>query len=79
MRIAFVDLHAQHQPLRAALDRAIGEVVAGGQFILGPQVAAFEQRFAAYCGVRHAIGACCICASCQLLLVEVDDEEERLR
>lgn len=56
MRIAFVDLHAQHQPLRAALDRAIGEVVAGGQFILGPQVAAFEQRFAAYCGVRHAIG-----------------------
>ena len=56
MRIAFVDLHAQHQPLRAALDRAIGEVVASGQFILGPQVAAFEQRFAAYCGVRHAIG-----------------------
>ena len=56
MRIAFVDLHAQHQPLRAALDRAIGEVVAGGQFILGPQVAAFEQRFAAYCGARHAIG-----------------------
>jgi len=55
-RIAFVDLHAQHQPLRAALDRAIGEVVAGGQFILGPQVAAFEQRFAAYCGARHAIG-----------------------
>ena len=56
MRIAFVDLHAQHQPLRAALDRAIGEVVASGQFILGPQVAAFEQRFAAYCGARHAIG-----------------------
>ena len=56
MRIAFVDLHAQHQPLRAELDRAIGEVVASGQFILGPQVAAFEQRFAAYCGVRHAIG-----------------------
>lgn len=56
MRIAFVDLHAQHQPLRAALDRAIGEVVASGQFILGPQVAAFEQHFAAYCGVRHAIG-----------------------
>jgi dTDP-4-amino-4,6-dideoxygalactose transaminase len=32
------------------------EVAAGGRYILGPEVAAFEQEFAAYCGVRHCIG-----------------------
>jgi dTDP-3-amino-3,4,6-trideoxy-alpha-D-glucose transaminase len=43
-------------PLRAELDAAIARVVAGGRFILGPEVAAFEREFAAYCGAGHAIG-----------------------
>jgi dTDP-4-amino-4,6-dideoxygalactose transaminase len=30
--------------------------MASGQFILGPEVTAFEEEFAAYCGTRHAIG-----------------------
>ena len=30
--------------------------MASGQFILGPDVTAFEEEFAAYCGTRHAIG-----------------------
>lgn len=38
--------------LRAALDR----VVERGQFILGPEVAAFEQAFANYSGTAAAIG-----------------------
>src|SRR6185295_16684433 len=38
------------------IDAAIADVVASRRFILGPQVAAFEQEFAAYCGARHAIG-----------------------
>ncbi len=30
--------------------------MASGQFILGPEVTAFEEEFAAYCDARHAIG-----------------------
>ena len=29
----------------------------GGRYILGPEVEAFEQEFAAYIGTRHGIGA----------------------
>src|SRR5205085_5048414 len=31
-------------------------VVDGGRFILGPEVAAFEEEFARYCGAKHAVG-----------------------
>jgi len=31
-------------------------VLVSGKFILGPEVAAFEQEFAEYCGAGHAIG-----------------------
>ena len=42
--------------LHAGIDAAIASVVAGRRFILGPEVAAFEAEFAAYCGTRHAVG-----------------------
>ncbi len=42
--------------LQDALTRAAGEVIASGHFVLGNHVAAFEERFAAYCGVDHCIG-----------------------
>ena len=32
------------------------EVVRSGRYILGPEVAAFEDEFAAYIGVRHCVG-----------------------
>jgi dTDP-4-amino-4,6-dideoxygalactose transaminase len=34
----------------------LAEVTASGRYILGPEVAAFESEFAAYCGARHCIG-----------------------
>jgi dTDP-3-amino-3,4,6-trideoxy-alpha-D-glucose transaminase len=43
-------------PLRAAIDEAITRVVDSGRYILGPEVAAFEDEWAAYCGAAHAIG-----------------------
>jgi dTDP-4-amino-4,6-dideoxygalactose transaminase len=43
-------------PLRPAIDAAISGVIDSARFILGPNVAAFEQEFAAYCGAREAVG-----------------------
>jgi dTDP-4-amino-4,6-dideoxygalactose transaminase len=41
---------------RAAVDAAIARVLDSGVYILGPEVEAFEQSFAAYIGVGHAVG-----------------------
>ena len=38
------------------LGRRLGEVVATGRYILGPEVSAFEREFAAYCGMKHCVG-----------------------
>ena len=56
MRVPFVDLHAQHAPLNAAIERAFHELVARGDFIMGAAVERFETEYAAYIGTRHAIG-----------------------
>jgi dTDP-3-amino-3,4,6-trideoxy-alpha-D-glucose transaminase len=42
--------------LRRRIQEAIEDVLERGQFILGPEVAAFEQEFAAYLGAEHVIG-----------------------
>jgi dTDP-4-amino-4,6-dideoxygalactose transaminase len=55
-RIPFLDVPAAYAELQSELDDAAQRVMASGQFILGPEVTAFEQEFAAYCDVRHAIG-----------------------
>jgi dTDP-4-amino-4,6-dideoxygalactose transaminase len=50
------DPRASYLAHKDALDQAIRQVMEGGAYILGPQVSAFEQRFAAYLGVAHCIG-----------------------
>ncbi|HEY8431781.1 MAG TPA: DegT/DnrJ/EryC1/StrS family aminotransferase, partial [Sandaracinaceae bacterium] len=54
--IPLLDLEAQNAPLRAAIEIAIRDVVRSNQFIMGPDVAAFEREVAAMLGVEHAIG-----------------------
>lgn len=46
----------QYLAHRAEIDAAIDNVLTNGRYILGPEVEAFEREFAAYCGVRHAVG-----------------------
>ncbi len=55
-RIPFLDLAAAYAELQDELDAAALRVMASGQFILGPEVSAFETEFAAYCDTRHAVG-----------------------
>ena len=54
--IPFLDLTAQYHELKSEIDLAISNVLESSQFILGPETAAFEEEFAAYCGVKFAIG-----------------------
>ncbi len=53
--IAFIDLQAQRRRLGEPLNRAIQAAVEGGQWMLGPQVAEFEQQLAAFTGVKHVV------------------------
>ncbi|MBP6786637.1 MAG: DegT/DnrJ/EryC1/StrS family aminotransferase [Candidatus Promineofilum sp.] len=54
--IPLVDLKAAYRRLQAEIDAATARVLAGGWYILGPEVAAFEVEFATYLGVDHAVG-----------------------
>ncbi|MGH7814702.1 MAG: DegT/DnrJ/EryC1/StrS family aminotransferase [Candidatus Binataceae bacterium] len=54
--IPFADLKAQYHSIKDEIDRAISGVLESSQFILGKEVAAFEEEFAAYCGAGQAIG-----------------------
>jgi dTDP-4-amino-4,6-dideoxygalactose transaminase len=56
VKVPFQDLPRQTAALRPELDPAMDAVLQHGQFILGPEVAAFEQAWAEFCGTRHAIG-----------------------
>ena len=56
MAVPLFDTRTPLAPLRARIDAAIAEVLDGQRFILGPNVSAFEDEFAAYLGCAHAIG-----------------------
>jgi dTDP-4-amino-4,6-dideoxygalactose transaminase len=51
----FIDLGAQRERLGDRLKTAIDRVVKGGRYILGPEVTEFEEKLAAYVGVRHCV------------------------
>ncbi len=56
MPVPLFDIATPLAPLRSRVDRAIAEVLDSGQFILGPQLRAYEAEFAAYCGATHGVG-----------------------
>src|SRR5580765_8154970 len=53
--IPFLDLKAQYATIKDDIQLAIGRVLESTQFVLGPEVAGFEQEFAAYSGAAHGI------------------------
>jgi len=54
--VPLFDTSAPLAPLREELRAAIDRVLQSERYILGGEVKAFEQEFAAYCGAEHAIG-----------------------
>ena len=52
----FIDLKTQQDLIRPQLEKNIHAVMGHGQYIMGPEVGALEERLADYVGVDHAIG-----------------------
>ena len=53
--IPFIDLAAQRRRLGSTVDAAVTRVLNHCQFILGPEVRAFEAELAAFCGAKHVV------------------------
>lgn len=55
MSVPFVALNRQYLALKDELDATFQEIAAGGQYVMGPQVEAFERDLAALCGVPYCL------------------------
>jgi dTDP-4-amino-4,6-dideoxygalactose transaminase len=55
MQISIIDLAKNHEALANEIEAAVQTVLRSGWYILGKEVQAFEEAFAAYHGVKHAI------------------------
>jgi dTDP-4-amino-4,6-dideoxygalactose transaminase len=56
MRVPFLDVGATYVELKDELDAAVSRVLSSGWYLLGAEIAAFEEEFAAHVGVKHCIG-----------------------
>jgi dTDP-4-amino-4,6-dideoxygalactose transaminase len=56
MKVPFLDLKRQYSAIKKEMDDAVSSVLSNTQFILGPEVKSLEEKIAAYCGTKFAIG-----------------------
>ncbi len=56
MRVNIFDLKRDHEEIQGRLVEIFDTVLSQGEYILGKEVKAFEDAFAAYIGVRYAVG-----------------------
>jgi dTDP-4-amino-4,6-dideoxygalactose transaminase len=54
--IPFLNLRAAYRELKTEIDEKVASILDGGQYILGPEVEAFEEEWAAYCEAGYAVG-----------------------
>ncbi len=72
MEVPFVDLKAQHQEIKAEVEKAIKKVIEKGDFILGEELELFEKEFADYCGVKFCVGVASGTEALWLALLALD-------
>lgn len=56
MNVPFLDFRGPYEELKPELDAAYERFMRSGWYILGREVEAFEQEYAAYCGATFAVG-----------------------
>lgn len=54
--ISFLDLKKINEPYETVFQQKLKSVLDNGWYILGKEVAAFENNFSDYCGMKHCIG-----------------------
>ena len=70
--VPFVDLGAQYRSIKPEIDAAIARVLDSAQFVLGPEVEAFEREFAAFCGTAHGVAVNSGTSALHLALLAAD-------
>ncbi|MDP6478195.1 MAG: DegT/DnrJ/EryC1/StrS family aminotransferase [Nitrospinaceae bacterium] len=56
IKVPLLDIPLSYKEVLADVERNINEVIKSGYFILGPVVEELEQKIAAYCGAKYAVG-----------------------
>lgn len=56
LSVPFLNLAAPYEELRSGIDEAVQRVLSGGWYLLGGELRAFEEEYAAFCGARECIG-----------------------
>ena len=56
MAVPFIDFSEQNKVIRSEVEAGFARVIEKASFIMGPDVKKFEGEFAAYCGVKYAVG-----------------------
>lgn len=56
MEVPFMDLKRQYELIKDEIDHALAETIERCAFVAGEKVREFEEHFAQYCGVAHAVG-----------------------
>ncbi|MFL6727011.1 MAG: DegT/DnrJ/EryC1/StrS family aminotransferase [Sphingomicrobium sp.] len=72
IEVAFSDLTAAYDELRAEIDAAVSRVLQSGWYIGGSEVCAFEEAFAGFCGAGHCVGTGNGLDALQLALAAMD-------
>jgi dTDP-4-amino-4,6-dideoxygalactose transaminase len=72
MKVPFVDVKAQYKEAKKEINQGIRGVLQRGDFILGADVALFEQEFARFCGSRYAVSVSSGTAALFLALKSLD-------
>jgi len=68
VRVPLVDLSLVHSDLDSEIGSAIRRVIEENSFAGGPEVEAFERRFASACGTRYCVGVSSGTAALELIL-----------
>ncbi|MEI7576159.1 MAG: DegT/DnrJ/EryC1/StrS family aminotransferase [Armatimonadota bacterium] len=69
--VPFLDLKQQYLGIREEILEAVTRTLDSGAFILGPEVAAFEEEFKAFTGTEHVVGTSSGTTALQLALLSM--------
>lgn len=72
MSVPFLDLKATYIELQDEIDSAVSRVLSSGWYLLGDELAAFEQEYASYVGAQHCVGVANGLDALQLALRAMD-------